>query len=92
MPLRAGTNFDLSQFSRLPVQRIGHWRRPTIARLCREICFDRESKAPESVTNRIFEASRTLQSHMIADISDVDISTLSTTKYRDLEVIDAYYF
>ena len=54
--------------------------------------FDREPKAPESVTNKIPDTSRRCQSHMIADISGVDISTLGSTTYRDLEVTDAYHF
>ncbi|KAK0737719.1 hypothetical protein B0T21DRAFT_171106 [Apiosordaria backusii] len=42
--------------------------------------------APESVTNKIFEVSKTLTSYKIADIPDVDISTIGTKSYGDLEV------
>ncbi|KAJ4271744.1 Phosphoglucomutase-2 [Fusarium torreyae] len=42
--------------------------------------------APESVTNKIFEFSKTLTSYKIADIPDVDISTIGTQTYGDLEV------
>lgn len=42
--------------------------------------------APESVTNKIFETSKTLTSYKIADIPDVDISTIGTKKYGELEV------
>ncbi len=42
--------------------------------------------APESVTNKIFEASKTLTSYQIADIPDVDISTIGTSSYGGLEV------
>lgn len=42
--------------------------------------------APESVTNKIFETSKTLTSYQIADIPDVDLSTIGTQKYGDLEV------
>ncbi|OAP63183.1 phosphoglucomutase [Fonsecaea erecta] len=42
--------------------------------------------APESVTNKIFEKSKSLTSYKIADIPDVDISTIGTKKYGDLEV------
>lgn len=42
--------------------------------------------APESVTNKIFEASKSLTSYKIASIPDIDISTLGTKKYGDLEV------
>lgn len=38
------------------------------------------------MTDKIFEASKTLQSYKIADIPDVDISTLGVTTYGDLEV------
>ena len=38
------------------------------------------------MTDKIFEASKTLQSYKIADIPDVDISTLGITTYGDLEV------
>jgi phosphoglucomutase len=42
--------------------------------------------APESMTNKIFEASKTLKSYKIANIPDVDISALGTKTYGDLEV------
>jgi phosphoglucomutase len=42
--------------------------------------------APESVTNKIFETSKTLGSYKIASISDVDISTVGTKTYGNLEV------
>ncbi|KAG8164711.1 hypothetical protein KVR01_004986 [Diaporthe batatas] len=42
--------------------------------------------APESVTNKIYEVSKTLSSYKIADIPDVDISTIGTKTYGSLEV------
>lgn len=42
--------------------------------------------APESVTNKIFEASKSLTEYKIADIPDVDISTIGSKTYGDLEV------
>ena len=42
--------------------------------------------APESVTNKIFEVSKTLTSYKIAEMEDIDISTIGTKKYGDLEV------
>ena len=42
--------------------------------------------APESVTNKIFAVSKTLTSYKIADIPDVDISTIGTKTYGPLEV------
>ncbi|RMZ80781.1 hypothetical protein DV737_g2863, partial [Chaetothyriales sp. CBS 132003] len=42
--------------------------------------------APETVTNKIFEKSKTLTSYKIDDLPDVDISTIGTTKYGSLEV------
>lgn len=42
--------------------------------------------APESVTNKIYEASKSLSSYKIADISEVDISTIGTKTYGSLEV------
>ncbi|GAB1311186.1 Phosphoglucomutase-2 [Madurella fahalii] len=42
--------------------------------------------APEAVTNKIFEASRTLTSYKIANIPDIDISTIGTKTYGNLEV------
>jgi phosphoglucomutase len=42
--------------------------------------------APESVTNKIFETSKGLRSYKIASIPDVDISTVGTKTYGNLEV------
>lgn len=42
--------------------------------------------APESVTNKIFETSKTLTSYKVADIPDVDITTIGTKTYGGLEV------
>ena len=42
--------------------------------------------APESVTNKIFETSKTLTSYKIAKIPKVDISSIGSTKYGPLEV------
>lgn len=42
--------------------------------------------APESVTNKIFEVSKTLTSYQIAEMEDIDISTIGTKRYGDLEV------
>lgn len=42
--------------------------------------------APESVTNKIYEASKTLTSYKIADIPEVDIKTIGTNTYGSLEV------
>ncbi|KAK3310326.1 uncharacterized protein B0T15DRAFT_33091 [Chaetomium strumarium] len=42
--------------------------------------------APESVTNKIFETSKTLKSYKIADLPDIDISNIGTKTYGDLEV------
>jgi len=42
--------------------------------------------APESVTNKIYETSKTLTSYKIADIPDIDLSTIGTQKYGNLEV------
>ncbi|ERF74405.1 Phosphoglucomutase [Endocarpon pusillum Z07020] len=42
--------------------------------------------APESVTNKIFDKSKSLTSYKIADLPKVDISTIGTKKYGDLEV------
>ncbi|KAL7936110.1 hypothetical protein V8C35DRAFT_296916 [Trichoderma chlorosporum] len=42
--------------------------------------------APESVTNKIYETSKTLTSYKLAEIPDIDISTIGTTTYGDLEV------
>ena len=47
--------------------------------------------APESVTNKIFEASKKLTSYKIADLPDIDLSKVGSRSYGDLEVevIDA---
>ncbi|KAK7890866.1 Phosphoglucomutase-2 [Exophiala xenobiotica] len=42
--------------------------------------------APESVTNSIFEKSKSLTSYKIADIPDIDLDQIGTKKYGDLEV------
>jgi phosphoglucomutase len=42
--------------------------------------------APESVTNKIFETSKSLTSYKIADIPEVNISTIGTKTYGSLEV------
>lgn len=42
--------------------------------------------APESVTNKIYETSKTLTSYKLASIPDIDISTIGTTTYGPLEV------
>lgn len=42
--------------------------------------------APESVTNKIFEKSKNLTSYKIADIPEVDIKTIGSKKYGNLEV------
>ncbi|KAI5466229.1 phosphoglucomutase [Mariannaea sp. PMI_226] len=42
--------------------------------------------APESVTDKIYETSKTLTSYKIADIPDIDISTVGTHNYGELEV------
>lgn len=42
--------------------------------------------APESVTNKIFEKSKTLTSYKIADIPEVDIKTIGSKTYGNLEV------
>lgn len=42
--------------------------------------------APESVTNKIYEVSKTLISYKIASIPNIDISTIGTKTYGDLEV------
>ena len=42
--------------------------------------------APESVTNKIYDVSKSLTSYKIADIPDVDISTIGTKTYGPLEV------
>lgn len=42
--------------------------------------------APESVTNKIYETSKTLSSYKIADVPDVDLSTIGTQTVGSLEV------
>ncbi|MCJ1429328.1 Phosphoglucomutase-2 [Sticta canariensis] len=42
--------------------------------------------APESVTNKIFETSKSLSSYKIADIPDIDISAIGSKTYGPLEV------
>ena len=42
--------------------------------------------APESVTNKIFETSKSLTSYKIAEIEKVDISTIGTKSYGPIEV------
>lgn len=42
--------------------------------------------APESVTNKIFETSKSLTSYKIADISSVDMSTIGSKTYGPIEV------
>jgi phosphoglucomutase len=42
--------------------------------------------APESVTNQIYETSKTLTSYKIADVPDVDTATIGTKSYGPLEV------
>lgn len=42
--------------------------------------------APEAVTNKIFDTSKTLKSYKIAEIPKVDITTISTKMYGPLEV------
>ncbi|KFY27968.1 hypothetical protein V493_03184 [Pseudogymnoascus sp. VKM F-4281 (FW-2241)] len=42
--------------------------------------------APESVTNKIFEVSKSLTSYKIADIPEIDIATIGTKTYGSLEV------
>ncbi|THX11631.1 phosphoglucomutase [Aureobasidium pullulans] len=42
--------------------------------------------APESVTNKIFETSKTLTEYKISDIPDVDLATIGSKTYGDLEV------
>lgn len=46
--------------------------------------------APESVTGKIFEASRSLTSYKITDLPKIDISKIGTQKYAnlDIEIID----
>ncbi|KAL8992468.1 MAG: hypothetical protein Q9169_007084, partial [Polycauliona sp. 2 TL-2023] len=42
--------------------------------------------APESVTNKIFSTSKSLSEYKIADIPDIDMSTIGTKTYGSLEV------
>ncbi|PNS17211.1 Phosphoglucomutase [Sphaceloma murrayae] len=42
--------------------------------------------APESVTNKIYETSKTISSYKISDLPDIDLSTIGTKQYGDLEV------
>ncbi|KAL2020156.1 hypothetical protein VTK56DRAFT_8680 [Thermocarpiscus australiensis] len=42
--------------------------------------------APEAVTNKIYETSKTLTSYKIASIPDIDISAIGTKTYGNLEV------
>ena len=42
--------------------------------------------APESVTNKIFATSKSLTSYKIAEIADVDMSTIGTKTYGPLEI------
>ncbi|KAI0016413.1 phosphoglucomutase 2 [Xylariomycetidae sp. FL0641] len=42
--------------------------------------------APESVTNKIYEASKNLTSYKMADLPDIDITTIGTKTYGNLEV------
>ncbi|KAI9704403.1 MAG: Phosphoglucomutase-2 [Candelina mexicana] len=42
--------------------------------------------APESVTNKIFETSKNLTSYQIADIPEVDLSSIGTKTYGPIEV------
>ncbi|PFH61715.1 hypothetical protein XA68_16515 [Ophiocordyceps unilateralis] len=42
--------------------------------------------APESVTDKIYQASKTLTSYKMADMPDVDISVLGSNTYGSLEV------
>ncbi|KAI9686896.1 MAG: Phosphoglucomutase-2 [Bathelium mastoideum] len=42
--------------------------------------------APEGVTNKIYETSKSLTSYKIAEIPDIDLSTIGTQTYGPLEV------
>lgn len=42
--------------------------------------------APESVTNKMYEYTKTISEYKISDIPDVDISTIGTQTYGPLEV------
>ena len=51
--------------------------------------------APESVTNKIFETTKTLTSYKIADLADIDITTIGTKTYGEgdaqieVEIVDS---
>lgn len=42
--------------------------------------------APESVTNAIYETSKTITSYKVADIPEIDLSTIGTKTYGKLEI------
>ena len=42
--------------------------------------------APESVTNKIFEVSKTLTSYKVAEVPDIDLKVIGTKTYGSLEV------
>jgi phosphoglucomutase len=42
--------------------------------------------APESVTNKIFDTAKSLTSYKISNIPDVDLATVGSNSYEDLEV------
>ena len=42
--------------------------------------------APESVTNKIYETSKSLTSYKIAELPDVDLSTIGVKSYGQLEI------
>ena len=42
--------------------------------------------APESVTNKIFDVSKSLTSYKIADVEEIDIKTIGSKTYGSLEV------
>ncbi len=42
--------------------------------------------APESVTNKIFEVAKNLRSYKIADLPEIDLTTIGTRSYGPLEV------
>ena len=42
--------------------------------------------APESVTNKIFETSKSLSSYKIADVPDIDLSAIGKKDYGSIEV------
>ncbi|RKP27751.1 hypothetical protein SYNPS1DRAFT_32367 [Syncephalis pseudoplumigaleata] len=47
--------------------------------------------APESITNRIFEASRSITEYRMADVPQVDLSTIGVTEFGgfSVEVVDS---